>query len=687
MRSDALISGDLSSLTPSAVSHMLTNLIATLKDGYKEKETVLQIFKKLVDLLNTKTRKRDASLLYPIEIDGGWDILLSAIQIHESEVNIQKEGAILVEILVESGGGQQVCTKLLEWLAKVLHQYKTEDELIAPLIGAVHGLCWKESGALTANQLNTTSLLVSTLSNIPLSRSFRALALIVRHGPSMNPSLELDATRAAQVYMLHPSSLKATEKSDDNDPDLTESACALLWELSNGDEGARRRLVEQGVLDTVWTILNDTFFDENSQLQELCWRIVRNLHPLVRPDTDAAASISYKGIGGQNIVKHIQGMQVEVLDSIRRLVRMMKTHESAQNSGLQEMHCWAVQEILKTRKADLIGAVHGEKCACISCEVVRLGLMEALVQVMDCHERCTGVQRFSFVALGFLCNRHTRNVTRLTRCVGTDLERIVRTMTVNLRCAEVQQEACTALCCMFRSCFEFKSWPDAMQSEQTLKAALQVLRFHIADAVCTGAACALLRDMASVPKHRTAFGRLDGIEIVVKAMTCHVGSVVVQREGCGILNALSWNPDNKEQIIGSTEENAGVAAIIVAMNEHREDTEVQREGCSALSILSYSSDDNKAAIQQRGGISAIVSVLLNPVHVSEEQLVERACLALWSLASMTPPPKGEDPDPKSLAMVRRLPAPRRMALFALSGDADGYAKGTVGVRWKQTGGP
>ena len=82
--------------------------------------------------------------------------------------------------------------------------------------------------------------------------------------------------------------------------------------------------------------------------------------------------------------------------------------------------------------------------------------------------------------------------------------------------------------------------------------------FHIADRVCAEAACALLRSMAWVPAHRTAFGRLEGIAMVVRAMTCHAGSAVLQREGCGILHGLSWNPDNKEQIVGITQESLGI---------------------------------------------------------------------------------------------------------------------------------
>ena len=661
MRSDTdnLANVDFSSLSPSAVSEMFGTLLATLRDGYQEPETVLTIFRTLADLLQAKSRRRDVTLLTPWENDGGWDVLLSAIQSHEDKASIQSAGARVVEILVEAGCGKHVCRKILEWLAKVLCQHSMDagdDELIIPLVGAVHGLCWKESGALTASQLNATSLLVSSLSTIQNSSSFRALALIVRHGPSMDSHLELEATRSAQKVLIH-SSERNDGTADETCKELAESACALLWELSSGDEGARRRLVEKGALDTVWQVLQNPGNDDYPRIQELCWRIVRNLHPLVRADSEGSTIAVHKSMDTQNVVRHIECMQVNVYESLRRIVRMMKLHESAQNSGLQEMHCWALQEILKSQRSEVDRASHNEKCSCLSCEVVRIGLFERLVDVMDSYERCTGVQRFAFVSIGLLCKGNTRNVAILTRRLGSDLERIVRSMTVNLRCAAVQQEACTALCCMFRSCFEFKSWPEAMQSEQALKAVLQTLRFHIADAVCAEAACALLKDMAWVPAHRTAFGRLDGIAVVVRAMTCHVGSAGLQREGCGILHALSWNPDNKEQIVGFHDENRGLSAIIAAMGEHGEDTHVQREGCSALSILSYSVDANKAAILERGGGSSIARVLLNPRHVQDEQLVERACLALWSLASMTPPPQGQEPDPTAIAMASR-PAAR-----------------------------
>jgi hypothetical protein len=643
--------------------------MASLREGYKEPELVLNTFTTLTELLQAKSRKKDASLLSPVENNGGWDILLSAIQSHEDKENIQRAGARVVEILVEAGGGKNVCKKLLEWLAKVICQHRMEDDLIVPLVGAVHGLCWKESGALTASQLNTTSILVSSLSTVQFSSSFRALSLIVRHGPSMDSHLELEATRSAQRALLL---CFGNETFDERKTELAESACALLWELSSGDEGARRRLVDQGALDTIWQVLQNPANDEYSRIQELCWRIVRNLHPLIRPDTADSPMSARNSTECKTTIRHLECMQLNFYDSLRRLIRMMKLHESAQSSGLQEMHCWALQEILRSQRSEMDRKTHNDKCSCLSCDVVRLGVFERLVEVMERYERCTGIQRFAFVSLGLLCKGHTRNVTILTRRLGTDLQRIIRSMTVNLRCAAVQQEACTALCCMFRACFEFKSWPEAMQSEQALKAVLQTLRFHIADAVCAETACALLKDMAWVPTHRTAFARLDGVEVVVKAMTCHITSVVLQREGCGILHALSWNPDNKEQIVGIHDGNRGLTAIIAAMCEHREDTEIQREGCSALSILSYSVDANKAAIQERGGISSIVRVLLNPLHIKEEQLVERACLALWSLASMTPPPKGQEPDPASIAMVRPReasvwecrPAARLVALMA-----------------------
>ena len=100
------------------------------------------------------------------------------------------------------------------------------------------------------------------------------------------------------------------------------------------------------------------------------------------------------------------------------------------------------------------------------------------------------------------------------------------------------------------------------------------------------------------------------LQVIVQTMELHLGSVDLQRTGCGMLWLLSGYGDGK-RMIGSA---GGIPAILNAMLAHNQSTAIQKEGLAALKNLATEAS-NKPILAQLDCVRVVTySLWINYRH-------------------------------------------------------------------------
>ena len=99
----------------------------------------------------------------------------------------------------------------------------------------------------------------------------------------------------------------------------------------------------------------------------------------------------------------------------------------------------------------------------------------------------------------------------------------------------------------------------------------------------------------------------EGITTILSAMSFHCSNANVQHYGCGALNNLAVNENNKVKIA----EAGGITIILSAMKKISSNADVQHYGCAALHSLAWNNANNKERIAHAGGEAAIESAMRN----------------------------------------------------------------------------
>mmetsp|Transcript_14261 Transcript_14261/g.35791 ORF Transcript_14261/g.35791 Transcript_14261/m.35791 type:complete len:525 (+) Transcript_14261:123-1697(+) len=208
-------------------------------------------------------------------------------------------------------------------------------------------------------------------------------------------------------------------------------------------------------------------------------------------------------------------------------------------------------------------------------------------------------------------------------------------MRLHIRSAEVQLVACKVLQVL---CNAKGQALDQLLTVGGIPTILESFKFHANHTQVVGEMCHLLRTASWGHGHRKIVAREGGVSLLLQAMSKYRDSVAVQRHGCGCLHALSWSTECKDTLTSwkGDDGESGIFLIVRGMMFHPQDLDLQEQACSALAIVSYFVDINKREICEKGGIAAIICAM--QTHAGCRGIQEQGCLALWSLASRTPPP-------------------------------------------------
>eukprot|EP00960_Hanusia_phi_P049304 759483-Hanusia_phi.AAC.2 len=138
------------------------------------------------------------------------------------------------------------------------------------------------------------------------------------------------------------------------------------------------------------------------------------------------------------------------------------------------------------------------------------------------------------------------------------------------------------------------------------------------------ALCALAEKSLEV-RHRVR--EAGGIEVVVKVMSKHKGSILLQEAACNALVAfMDGAPKNQR----SAREAGAIEAIMAAMAMLESDPHLLTAACDALGALAFEAVENQVEIREKGGIKSITKAMKS--WKTSPRLQEAACKTLGILA-------------------------------------------------------
>ncbi|EKG05780.1 hypothetical protein TCSYLVIO_003145 [Trypanosoma cruzi] len=122
--------------------------------------------------------------------------------------------------------------------------------------------------------------------------------------------------------------------------------------------------------------------------------------------------------------------------------------------------------------------------------------------------------------------------------------------------------------------------------------------------------------------------RLNGVELIMKALEKHYTSPGLVKNTCRALAQVAFNCENYRDAMC---EGGVIPLIIRGMAQHPSYDRVQMHGCVALSYLSWNSEENSANIARNKGYGVIIDAMRNHLHNYEVQ--EHASRAIANIGT------------------------------------------------------
>ncbi|KAI5689673.1 hypothetical protein MNV84_05834 [Leishmania braziliensis] len=189
--------------------------------------------------------------------------------------------------------------------------------------------------------------------------------------------------------------------------------------------------------------------------------------------------------------------------------------------------------------------------------------------------------------------------------------------------SRLQENGCLAIGTM---CWNSDLKADVVRLEG-IQVIMKALEEHYTSPGLVKNACRALAQVAfNCERYRDEMSAKGVIPFIIRGMAQHPNYDRAQMHGCVALSYLSWtNEHNAAQITA----NNGYKVIVDAMRNHPNNHEVQEHACRALANISnVSSADSVAALEQ------IVAAMRRHENVSEVQ--EEACRAIVTLSLVSP---------------------------------------------------
>jgi hypothetical protein len=165
----------------------------------------------------------------------------------------------------------------------------------------------------------------------------------------------------------------------------------------------------------------------------------------------------------------------------------------------------------------------------------------------------------------------------------------------------------------------------------TLKASLEstlipLIQVHVDNPESEAAVLDLLWALGSTDDYfKGVLQSEQNLQLIVQAMSCHLGSGDLQRSGCGMLWLLSGYGNGK-RLIGQL---GGIQAILNAMLAHNQSTSIQKEGLTALKNLATEAT-NKPLLAEHDCVQVVTYALW--INYQQPLVISSALSALNNIA-------------------------------------------------------
>uniref|UniRef100_A0A7S4N5Q7 LRRK2 ARM repeat domain-containing protein n=1 Tax=Guillardia theta TaxID=55529 RepID=A0A7S4N5Q7_GUITH len=612
-----------------AIKLLLRNVTCCVYEHRTCVHNVLLAVSSLHDLIcREKGLLQEACTVQVVEADGTvdrrWiDVVEFAMMLHFDDLDIQIQGCRVIRkfitTLFKDNKVIDVPLSFSESLAKLLDKYRSNYQVAEEVAHVVQILCWQSKFPQKFSELDLPAFLCDIL--VSFQSSEQSADLLT----SVNGALTTIILRG-NVSFEHVARIvrSCTEviRSSTSNPVVVNKSLTTLWIVSKGDVRMKRLLIEGSgatSAETMGQVMRSDPFYTNPQIQEVCWRILKNLKELE----------DFRSWWSRSCNAADMLVQVKAVVVANRL-----SDSTVSLPGLAETASWLIRSLVEedTLSRDQHARDHND-CSCLQCEV---GGAELLVDVVSwCNTYCNSEEASSetFRCLQVICHGHTVNAARAIRLSTTTA--ISRAMTCNIRSPLVQREGVLLLLDMQETC-EAAAVP--FPAEDVIPVVLSVLRYHKDVRDLVAIALRLVSKLSWVQGHRLLLKNGSASSLIFDVMRRYSADEQVQLESLSCLHPLAWNSEIKQEIA----QQDGIVCVIRALANNLSNLRIQKCGVAILAIMSYFNDATKSNIQSHSGIKIILKAMRMFSDNAELQI--ECVLALWSLSTSSQIPNNANKD-------------------------------------------
>ena len=352
-------------------------------------------------------------------------------------------------------------------------------------------------------------------------------------------------------------------KTLSQNPSLAASCLGILAELAN-DAQSQPSFVASGALGVVQKSLQQ---DNNPAVQANALKVLAGL------SEHSSALVKSQMI--PTLSKIVVGMQ-----------------RNSEDKGVQKYGCWTLANLLPNTSKDQIPEI-------------TLGVV---LQSMACNRKAATTTSKGLLALQVLMQKDAEYYDLFFSEGGLDL--VLQAMKFHCDTIEVQVAACSILKDFTRRSLDFQR---AVSAKGGIQLVLTSMTLHKEDHGLQDAAMACMRNLCLHKDNRLLV--TDGIATLLQTMGLWMSEAAIQAYGCDALGRLASEPHNRLTI---TKIN-GIQIILKAMQAHPNHPGVQDRACFLLLALT---DDSQAltVLKSKNTMGLLAACKLPPKPGAQERL-------------------------------------------------------------------
>eukprot|EP00960_Hanusia_phi_P033916 750712-Hanusia_phi.AAC.2 len=522
-------------------------------------------------------------------IERRWiDIVEFAMMLHFDDLDVQILGCQVIRkfitTLFKDNKVVNVPLSFSESLAKILTQYRNNQQIAEELTNVIQILCWQSKFPQKFSESELPVFLCDIL--VSFQSSEKSTDLLTNVNGALTTIILRGNVSFEHVYRIVKSCTDVIQAFSSNAVVVYKSL-TTLWIVSKGDARMKELLLVDGdkvPAKTVMAVMKSEHFFTNAQIQEICWRILRNLQ-----DLEDFQSLWRELLQDEHLLRQIKAIVKE----------NQLSNKDVSLPGLAETTSWLVCNLLLEVPRDQHAHDH-ISCSCLQCQVGAADLLGDVVCFCSLYHNSEEVSCEAFRCVKAICHGHPVNSARAIRLSTTMV--VGRAMSCNIRSHLVQTEGMLLLLDLQQTC-DASAIP--FPADDVIPVLLSVLRYHrdVKDLVVV--ALRLVSRLSWVQENRLLLKNGSASALIFDLMRRYPNDEQTQLEALSCVHPLAWNEEIKQEII----QNDGVVCVIRALSSNLSNFKIQKSGVAILAIMSYFNDATKGKIQSHNGIKMILKAM------------------------------------------------------------------------------